>query len=57
MISGPWILLFASIVWTVSYLRLPKMTFPQQINVVQRFNFATINSVLVILVYLLLELT
>ena len=56
MISGPWILLFASIVWTISYLRLPKMAFPQ-VNVVQRLNFATINSVLVILVYLLLELT
>ena len=50
-----YILFVAIFVWIVSYVRLPKWTFPQ-VNVVQRSNFATLNSIFVIVVYIMFML-
>mgnify|MGYP003624786048 FL=1 len=48
------VIFIAWIVWVVSYLRLPKMSFPQ-VNMVQRFNFATINAILVLIIYMVIQ--
>ena len=45
-----WIAFLSAIVWGVSYLLLPKWT---AANGVQRINFASINAMLLILLYLL----
>lgn len=50
-----YILFVAVFVWIVSYVRLPKWTFPQ-VNVVQRCNFASINAIMVILIYIMFML-
>ena len=50
-----YILFVAVCVWIVSYVRLPKWTFPQ-VNVVQRWNFASINASMVILTYIMFML-
>ena len=49
--EGYIVVFIAWIVWVVSYIRLPQISFPQ-VNIVQRFNFATINSILVLIIYL-----
>ena len=45
-----WIALLSAMVWVVSYLLLPKWT---AANGVQRVNFASINAILLVLLYLL----
>jgi len=50
-----YILFIAVFVWIVSYVRLPKWTFTK-VNVVQRCNFATLNSIFVIVVYIMFML-
>ena len=45
-----WIALLSAVVWVVSYLLLPKWT---AANGVQRVNFASINAILLVLLYLL----
>ena len=45
-----WIALLSAMVWVVSYLLLPKWT---AANGVQRINFASINVLLLVLLYLL----
>ena len=45
-----WIALLSAMVWVVSYLLLPKWT---AANGVQRINFASINAMLLVLLYLL----
>jgi hypothetical protein len=45
-----WIVLAAALIWAASYVLLPKWT---AANGVQRINFASINAMLVILLYLL----
>ena len=50
-----YILFVAVFVWIVSYMKLPKWSYPQ-VNLVQRSNFASINSILVILIYIMFML-
>ena len=50
-----YILFVAVFVWIVSYMKLPKWSY-SQVNLVQRINFATINSILVILIYIMFML-
>ena len=45
-----WIVLLAALVWLASYVLLPRWT---AANGVQRINFASINAMLIILLYLL----
>ena len=45
-----WIALLSAMAWVVSYLLLPKWT---AANGLQRINFASINAMLLILLYLL----
>ena len=45
-----WIALLSAMVWLVSYLLPPKWT---AANGVQRINFASINAMLLVLLYLL----
>lgn len=51
-----YILALAVFVWIVSYKRLPYMSYPQ-VNVVQRCNFATLNSIGVLLIYIMFMLS
>jgi hypothetical protein len=48
------IIFIAWIVWIISYLRLPTISFPQ-VNMVQRFNFATLNAIMVLVVYMVTQ--
>jgi hypothetical protein len=50
------VLFIALFVWILSYLRLPYISFPQ-VNVVQRCNFATLNAIGVLMVYLIFLLS
>ena len=50
------VLFIALFVWIISYMRLPKWTFPQ-VNVLQRSNFATLNAIGVLMVYLIFLLS
>jgi len=50
-----YVLFLATFVWVVSFIRLPKMSFPQ-VNVVQRCNFATLNALAVILIFIMFKL-
>ena len=50
-----YILFVAVFVWIVSYVRLPKWSYPQ-VNIVQRCNFASINAIMVILTYIMFML-
>ncbi len=45
-----WIVLLAALIWVASYVWLPRWT---AANGVQRINFASINAILIILLYLL----
>lgn len=45
-----WIVLLAALIWVASYVLLPRWT---AANGVQRINFASINVMLLILLYLL----
>lgn len=49
-----YVLFGAMLVWAVSFNRLPKMSFPQ-VNMVQRFNFATLNALAVMLIYIMIQ--
>jgi hypothetical protein len=50
-----YVLFVAMLVWAISFNRLPRISFPQ-VNMVQRFNFATLNASAVILIYILLTM-
>jgi len=55
MMDG-FVLFLAVAVWIVSYIRLPKWSYPQ-VNIVQRSNFATLNCLIVILIYIMFLLS